>query len=144
DTLELLASRRQLNVLVLASQAADAVVLALEQAQARARGPVCAENLIWREFLQRWGKILGKPKPILTLPKALESLGAWFITLTQRMLGREGAPDLVPFVDLQTRLAFLDPDYSAREPGMRTHGPGTRFFVNLVRASRSDCRKKDE
>lgn len=34
------------------------------------------------------------------------------------MLGREGAPDLVPFVDLQTRLAFLDPDYSAREPGM--------------------------
>jgi len=88
----------------------------------------------WRESLQRLGKILGKTKPVITLPKALVKLGAWFVALMHRLQGRESGLDLVPFVELQTRLAFLDLDYSARALGY-AHAELEPDFVNTVQAS---------
>jgi Nucleoside-diphosphate-sugar epimerases len=99
-----------------------------------ARYPVCAENLTWQDILQRLGKILGKTKPIITLPKALVKLGALCVSLMHRLQGRESGLDLVPFVELQTRLAFLDPDYSARALGY-AHLDLEPDFVKTVQAS---------
>jgi hypothetical protein len=108
--------------------------MALEHGEAGARYPVCSENLSWRDFLQRLGKILGKPKPIVTLPKALVKLGAWFVSLAHHLQGKEGGLDLVPFVELQTRLAFLDTEFSARALGYSHTDLGPEF-VKTVRAS---------
>lgn len=122
------------SAMVSVNEVADAAVLALEKGEVGARYPVCAENLSWREFLQRLENILGKPKPVVTLPKAVVKLGAWFIRLAHRLQGRESGLDLVPFVELQTRLAFLDTDYSSLQLGY-AHTDLEPFFENTVRAS---------
>ena len=122
------------SAMVSVHEVADAAVMALERGEAGARYPVCAENLTWQDFLQRLGKILGKTKPIITLPKALVKLGAWFVALMHRLQGRESGLDLVPFVELQTRLAFLDLDNSARALGY-AHTELEPDFVKTVQAS---------
>ncbi len=122
------------SAMVSVNEVAEAAARALERGRAGARYPVCAENLTWQDFLRRLGKALGKPKPIVTLPKGLVKAGAWLISLGHRLRGRESGLDLVPFVELQTRLAFLDPDYSAVELGY-THTELEPDFVNTVRAS---------
>ncbi|MGV7975385.1 MAG: NAD(P)H-binding protein [Anaerolineaceae bacterium] len=122
------------SAMVSVSEVADAAVMAFERGEAGARYPVCAENLTWQDFLQRLGKILGKTKPVITLPKALVKLGAWFVALMHRLQGRESGLDLVPFVELQTRLAFLDLDYSARALGY-AHAELEPDFVKTVQAS---------
>ncbi len=122
------------SAMVSVSEVADAAVMAFERGEAGARYPVCAENLTWQDFLQRLGKILGETKPIITLPKALVKLGALCVSLMHRLQGREGRLDLVPFVELQTRLAFLDPDYSARALGY-AHTDLESDFVKTVQAS---------
>ena len=122
------------SAMVAVTEVADAAAMALEHGEAGARYPVCSENLSWRDFLQRLGKILGKPKPIVTLPKALVKLGAWFVSLAHHLQGKEGGLDLVPFVELQTRLAFLDTEFSARALGYSHTDLGPEF-VKTVRAS---------
>jgi len=128
------------SAMVSVEEVSDAAVMALERGEAGARYPVCAENLSWQEFLQRLGKILGKTKPIITLPKALVKLGACCVRLMHRLQGRESGLDLVPFVELQTRLAFLDPDYSIRALGY-AHTDLEPDFVKTVRASLPAGRK---
>lgn len=122
------------SAMVSVREVADAAVMAFERGDAGARYQVCAENLTWQDILQRLGKILGKTKPIITLPKALVKLGAWFVALRHRLQGRESGLYLAPFVKLQTRLAFLDPDYSARQLGY-AHAELEPDFVKTVQAS---------
>ena len=92
------------SAMVAVTEVADAAAMALEHGEAGARYPVCSENLSWRDFLQRLGKILGKPKPIVTLPKALVKLGAWFVSLASALLclsilfsSRKGTATRFPF-----------------------------------------------
>ena len=69
------------------------------------------------EFLWRIGTILGKPKRVITLPNWLLKPAMAAVELGYHLRGKESGLSMVPFVELQTRNAFLDTDYSREQLG---------------------------
>ena len=96
------------SAMVAVQEVASAAVGALERGENGRLYEVAVENLTWVEFLTRLGAFLNKPKKILTLPKWVVKFGAALVSLHYKLKGKESGLNLVPFVDLQTRNAFLD------------------------------------
>ncbi len=129
------------SAMVAVEEVARAAVGALERGEKNKLYDVAAENLTWVEFLTRLGKALGKPKKILTLPKGLVKAGAFLVNLHHKMQGKEAGLNLVPFVDLQTRNAFLDTESTATELGY-AHYDLEKSFEATVKNYQS-LKKKD-
>ena len=119
------------SAMVAVQEVASAAVGALERGQKNRLYEVAAENLTWTAFLTRLGKVLEKPKKILTLPKAIVKLGAALVVLHHKLHGKEAGLDLVPFVDLQTRQAFLDTETSAEELAYSHYDLQTSFEATV-------------
>lgn len=100
------------SAMVSVDEVAQATVAALERGEPGAMYPVGAEDLTWREWIGRLLKLMGKHKPVLTLPKWMVKLGAWCVHTLHKLRGLESGLNLVPFVELQTRLAYLDGNHT--------------------------------
>ncbi len=91
---------------------AQAAAGALEQGEAGTHYPIAGENLTWEAFIKRLSTMMGNPKKVVTLPNWMAKTGAFFVKLLHDFQGKEGGLDLVPFIDLQTRNTFIDPEPS--------------------------------
>ena len=100
------------SAMVTADEVGRAAVRALEAGRSGEEWPIASDNLTWVEFLGRIGKILGKPKRVITLPNWLLKPAMSGVELGYKFKGKESGLSMVPFVDLQTRNAFLDTEYS--------------------------------
>ena len=100
------------SAMVTADEVGRAAVRALEVGRSGEEWPIASDNLTWVEFLGRIGKILGKPKRVITLPNWLLKPAMAGVELGYKFKGKESGLSMVPFVDLQTRNAFLDTEYS--------------------------------
>lgn len=109
------------SAMVAVGEVASAAVRALEAGQPGREYPIASQNLTWKQFLTRLGSLLGKPKPIVTLPAWLVRVGMWFVGLSFKLRGKEGGLDPVPFTDLQTRDAFLDTETSQQQLGYQRY-----------------------
>ena len=85
------------------------------------------------EFLGRIGKILGKPKRVITLPNWLLKPSMAAVELGYHLRGKESGLSMVPFVELQTRDAFLDTEYSREQLGYEK-GDLDEALADTVRA----------
>ncbi len=105
------------SAMVSADEVGRAAVRALEVGRSGEEWPIASDNLTWVEFLGRIGKILGKPKRVITLPNWLLKPAMAAVELGYHLRGKESGLSMVPFVELQTRNAFLDTDYSREQLG---------------------------
>ena len=85
------------------------------------------------EFLGRINRILVKPKRVITLPNWLLKPAMAAVELGYRLRGKESGLSMVPFVDLQTRNAFLDTEYSREQLGYEK-GDLDKALADTVRA----------
>ena len=113
-------------------EVARAAVGALEQGEPGKVYSIASENLSWPEFLTRLGHVLQKPKKIITLPNWLVKFGAGLIVLYHKLQGREAGLDLVPYVQVQTRNAFLNLDDAPKELGYE-HADLQEAFEDTVK-----------
>ena len=74
-------------------------------------------------FLGRIGKTPGKPKRVITLPNWLLKPAMAAVELGYCVKGKESGLAMAPFVELQTRNAFLDTDYSRAQLGYAKGDP---------------------
>ncbi len=105
------------SAMVTAEEVGRAAVRALEAGKSGEEWPIASDNLTWVEFLGRIGKILGKPKRVITLPNWLLKPSMAAVELGHKLKGKESGLSMVPFVELQTRNAFLDTEYSRTQLG---------------------------
>ena len=105
------------SAMVTADEVGRAAVRALEAGRSGEEWPIASDNLTWVEFLGRIGKILNKPKPVITLPNWLLKPAMAGLELGYKLKGKESGLSMVPFVELQTRNAFLDTQYSRTQLG---------------------------
>ena len=105
------------SAMVTADEVGRAAVRALEAGRPGEEWPIASDNLTWVEFLGRIGKILGKPKRVITLPNWLLKPAMAGLELGNKLRGKESGLSMVPFVELQTRNAFLDTEYSRAQLG---------------------------
>lgn len=96
---------------------AAAAVGALDQGKAGTHYPIGGENLTWVDFITRLSTLMGKRKKVITLPNWLVKIGASFVKLSNNIEGKESGLDLVPFINLQTRNTFIDPEPSREALG---------------------------
>jgi dihydroflavonol-4-reductase len=89
-------------------QVAQAISGALERGKAGKCYPIGGENLTWVQLLGLIGKLGGKPKKVLTLPKWLVKFGALILSVMHRLQGKESGLEPVAFIDLQTKETFID------------------------------------
>jgi len=100
------------SAMVTADEVGRAAVRALEAGRSGEEWPIASDNLTWVEFLGRIGRILGKPKSVITLPNWLLKPAMAGVELGYKLKGKQSGLSMVPFVDLQTRNAFLDTEYT--------------------------------
>ena len=105
------------SAMVTAEEVGRAAVRALEAGKSGEEWPIASDNLTWVEFLGRIGKILAKSKRIITLPNWLLKPAMAAVELGYKLKGKESGLSMVPFVELQTRNAFLDTEYSRTQLG---------------------------
>lgn len=119
------------SAMVAVQEVASAAVGALERGENGRLYEVAAENLTWKVFLTRLGGLLDKPKKIVTLPKWAVKSGAAVVHLYHKLQGKESGLNLVPFVDLQTRNAFLDTRGTATELGYESYSLQDSFTETI-------------
>lgn len=105
------------SAMVTADEVGRAAARALEAGRSGEEWQIASDNLTWLDFLGRIGRILGKPKRVFTLPNWTLKPAMAAVELGYRLKGRQGGLSMVPFVDLQTRYAFLDTEYSRTQLG---------------------------
>ncbi len=121
------------TAMVSADEVGRAAVRALEAGRSGEEWPIASENLTWVEFLERIGKILNKPKRVITLPPWLLMPAMWTVELGYRLGGRQSGLSLLPFIELQTRNAFLGTEYSREQLGYEK-GDLDKALADTVRA----------
>ena len=121
------------SAMVTADEVGRAAVRALEAGRSGVEWPIASDNLTWVEFLERIGKILGKPKQVITLPNWLLKPAMAGLELGYKLRGKESGLSMVPFVELQTRNAFLDTEYSREQLGYEK-GDLQKALEDTVRA----------
>lgn len=105
------------SAMVSADEVGRAAVRALEAGRSGEEWPIASDNLTWVEFLERIGKILGKPKRVITLPNWLLKPAMRAVEFGYHLKGKESGLSMVPFIELQTSKAFLDTEYSRKALG---------------------------
>lgn len=105
------------SAMVAVDEVGRAAVRALEVGRAGQEWQVASDNLTWKEFLTKIGQILGKPKPVVTLPGWMAKASMAGVELGYHLKGKQGGLSMVPFVDLQTRLSYLDTETSRQQLG---------------------------
>ncbi len=121
------------SAMVSADEVGRAAVRALEAGRSGVEWPIASDNLTWEEFIGRIGKILGKPKRVITLPSWLLAPAMWVVELNYRLHGKQSGLSLLPFIELQTRNAFLDTEYSRTQLGY-DKGDLNKALEDTVRA----------
>lgn len=121
------------TAMVSVDEVGRAAVRALEAGRSGEEWPIASDNLTWVEFLERIGKILGKPKRVITLPPWLLMPAMWAVELRYRLGGKQSGLSLLPFIELQTRNAFLDTEYSRTQLGYEK-GDLDKALQDTVRA----------
>jgi nucleoside-diphosphate-sugar epimerase len=105
------------SAMVSVEEVAQAAVGALEQGEAGAEYEVASANLTWKQMIAKILAVVGKPKPVVTVPAFLVRFGAWLVKQYHHSKGLEGGLDLTQFVELQTSNAFLDLESSRNKLG---------------------------
>ena len=121
------------SAMVSADEVGRAAVRALEAGRAGEQWPIASDNLTWVEFIGRIGKLLGKPKRVITLPNWLLKPAMSVVELGYHLKGKESGLSMVPFVELQTRKAFLNTEYSRTQLGYEK-GDLEKALEDTVRA----------
>jgi len=121
------------SAMVSADEVGRAAARALEAGRSGEEWPIASDNLTWVEFLGRINRILVKPKRVITLPNWLLKPAMAAVELGYRLRGKESGLSMVPFVDLQTRNAFLDTEYSREQLGYEK-GDLNKALEDTVRA----------
>jgi len=121
------------SAMVTADEVGRAAMHALEAGRSGEEWPIASDNLTWVEFLGRLGKILNKPKQVITLPNWLLKPAMAAVELGYKLKGKESGLSMVPFVELQTRNAFLDTEYSRTQLGYEK-GDLDRALADTVKA----------
>jgi nucleoside-diphosphate-sugar epimerase len=101
------------TAMVSVEEVATAAVAALERGEAGMEYPIVSNNLSWMEFIDRIQGYLGNHKRVFTLPNWLDRVGARFLEGNLKSKGKESGLNPVSFIDLQTRLTYLDTEYSS-------------------------------
>lgn len=121
------------SAMVTADEVGRAAVRALEAGRFGEEWQIASDNLTWVEFLVRIGMILGKPKRVITLPGWLLMPAMAAVELGYHLKGKESGLSMVPFVELQTRDAFLDPETSRDQLGYEK-GDLNKALADTVKA----------
>ncbi|HSN95056.1 MAG TPA: NAD-dependent epimerase/dehydratase family protein [Anaerolineaceae bacterium] len=103
--------------MVSAREVACAAVRALEAGENAAEYEIASDNLSWHEWLTRLMTLLGKQKPIWTVPDWMVRLGARLVTAMHHRKGKESGLDLVEYIKVQTRMGFLDTEKTRKALG---------------------------
>ena len=125
------------TAMVAVEEVARAAVAALERGTAGMEYPIVSHNLTWVEFIDRIQRYLGKHKHVITLPDWLVRVGARFLEGNLRSKGKESGLSPVSFIDLQTRLTYLDTEYSSGLLGYE-HGNFERALKDTVEVCERD------
>jgi len=86
-----------------------------------------------RDHRKSPNRLFGKPKRVITLPNWLLKPAMAAVEFGYRLRGKQSGLSMVPFVDLQTRNAFLDTDYSREQLGYEK-GDLDKALEDTVRA----------
>lgn len=105
------------SAMVAVEEVAQAAVRALEVAKQGEEYEIVAENLTWKEMIDRLLKTIGKSKPVMTVPTSAVRFGGWLVTQSHKRKGLEGGLNLTKFAELQTNNAFLELSTSRQELG---------------------------
>ena len=105
--------------MVSAREVASAAVRAMEAGENGAEYEIASENLTWREWLSRLMNLIGKQKPILTIPDWMVRLGASLVMASHRRKGKESGLNLVEYIKVQTRMGYLDTEKSRQLLGYK-------------------------
>lgn len=89
-------------------QVAQAICGAVERGAPRQCYPIGGENLTWVQLLEKFCRLGGKPKKVITLPTWLVKIGAGFLAGIHIVKGLESGLEPVSFIALQTRNTFID------------------------------------
>jgi len=105
------------SAMVSVEEVAQAAIGALEHGEAGAEYEVASANLTWKQMIAKILAVVGKRKPVVTVPAFLVRFGAWLVKQYHYSKGLEGGLDLTQFVELQTSNAFLDLETSRNKLG---------------------------
>ncbi len=94
---------------VTVEQVGAAIAGAVEYGQAGQRYLIGGENLTWKELLAKISRLLGKEKPVITLPNGLVMIGTFFLEIVHSLRGKQSGLNPVQLVKLQTAMTFFDP-----------------------------------
>jgi dihydroflavonol-4-reductase len=100
----------------------EAISGAVEKGKAGESYVIGDENLTWVEMLQKINRLLGREKPIISLPNWLAIVAGAFIKLLHYFQGREGGLDPIALIKLQTSMTFFDPAQSMEDLGYQSGG----------------------
>lgn len=110
---------------------AEAVAGALERGVAGEHYLIGDENLTWAAWLHRLMAVMGKRKPVITLPTPLAKLGAGLLGRYHRLHGKEMGLNPVKLIDLMTRKTFFDPAPSRQALGYGRGGLDEAFAKTI-------------
>ena len=114
-------------------QVAQAICGAVEHGKPGKCYPIGGENLTWVQLLGLIGKLGGRPKKVITLPKWLVKFGALILSLMHMLQGKESGLEPVAFIDLQTKETFIDSEEARAELGYSMEDL-TSALVETIRA----------
>ena len=88
---------------------AEAIAGAVEQGKGGSRYVIGDENLAWTELLQKFSRLTGKEKKVISLPNWMAIIAAGFVKIQHFFQGRQSGLDPVELIKLQTAMTFFDP-----------------------------------
>jgi nucleoside-diphosphate-sugar epimerase len=100
---------------VTVEQVGAAIAGAVEYGQGGQRYLIGGENLSWKELLKKISRLMGKEKPVITLPNGLVTIGTFFLEILHSLQGKQSGLNPVQLVKLQTAMTFFDPAVSQQE-----------------------------
>jgi nucleoside-diphosphate-sugar epimerase len=94
--------------MIAAVEVAQAIAGALEHGKGGELYLVGDENLTWRDLLTRIGTIIGKPKPVITIPTPLVQTLSGLFGVLRSLQGKTSGLDTSKFIHFQTTNTFFD------------------------------------
>ena len=84
-----------------------ALANALEKTEKNTIYQVVDVNMSWAEWLQSLVKDQNKKLQVITIPKFILKIVAFFVHLLHKLQGKEAGLEIVSFIDLQTKETFM-------------------------------------
>jgi nucleoside-diphosphate-sugar epimerase len=111
----------------------EAIAGAVERGQSGQAYLVGDENLTWEQMFQGFGRGLGRPVKVVSLPKVALQMVMFFFHVSDWLQGRERGLDPLSFTHLQSANTFFDAQVSQQALGY-SRGSLEQAFKDTVEA----------